>query len=131
MPALFQHCQIQNEVTNRNSHSRRALRGLENAERQILDREVGTWRNVDEGIESGRHLLSHRTNNKEHLLGTDLGFAAEEFERAVLFDKNEVTSDHSERLLRTIFARSILLRPVVPSPIQHNPIGLLKVARQA
>ena len=65
----------------------------------------------------------------ESLLRTVSSFAAEEFEGAILFDKYEIIPDHSQRLVRTIFARPILLRPVIPGPIQDKPIGLLKVAR--
>src|SRR5450432_301179 len=55
----------------------------------------------------------------------------QELEGTKLFDQGEVLPNDLERFLRTVFARAVLLRPVIPGTIQHQPISSPKIAREA
>src|SRR4051812_9964840 len=52
MPTLFQHGQIENELADGHSDSRRALRRFENPEGQILDREMRVGGDFDKRFHS-------------------------------------------------------------------------------
>ena len=51
MPLLLQHREVEHLIADRHAHARRATLRLENAKRQILNREMRVGRDVDEGAE--------------------------------------------------------------------------------